>query len=329
MTTKLDLAMVSADDMTDKAVVSTSAANADKILKLDSAGKIPGALIDIPDIAVEGTFTPTVKIDSTDIGIAEATATYVDAIDYNGFTITDAYRITPVATHYTVLTEGVDATGSVSTGATTIAIGCSSGPSAETVAETIVDAINGFFGSGGTYNHAFASANTGVNTGVPGVTATLSGSTKITLTADASGTSGNSISVANTVGNVATNGSLSGGADASRGWFTRVGDRIFLNMTCRANRGSNTGDVTVELTGLADSHADDYNYSTFDFMAKSAIGLDNTPAMVGLLGPDSKVVAIRWGPNNTGGLASLFDDDDIAASTDIEFYLSGTYRAED
>ena len=37
MTTKLDLAMVSADDMTDKAVVSTSAANVDKILKLDSS----------------------------------------------------------------------------------------------------------------------------------------------------------------------------------------------------------------------------------------------------------------------------------------------------
>ena len=327
MTTKLDLAMVSDADVTSKSVATTSAANADKILKLDSAGKIPGALIDIPDIAVEGTFTPTVKIDSTDIGIAEATATYVDAIDYNGFTINDAYRITIGLTSYTVATEGVDATGSAGTTSNIIAIGCSSGPSAGTLAETVVDAINGFFGSGGTYNHAFASANTGVNTGVPGVTATLSGSTKITLTADASGTSGNAIAVANTVGNAATDGSLSGGADASRGWFTRIGDRIFLNMTCRANRGSNTGDITIDLDTLATSNSADYNYSTFDFMAKNAVGLDNTPSMVGILGPDSKVVAIRWGPNNTVGTASLFDDADIAASTDIEFYLSGTYRA--
>jgi len=328
MTTKLDLAMVSADDMTDKAVVSTSAANVDKILKLDSSGKIPGALIDIPDIAVEGTFTPVVKVGTTDVGIAEATATYVDAIDYAGFTINDSYSITVGLVSYTILTEGVDATGSASTTSTTTAIGCSSGPSAGTLAETAVDAINGFFGSGGTYNHAFASANTGVNTGVPGVTATLSGSTKITLTADASGTDGNAITIANTVGNAATDGSLSGGTDASRGWFTRVGDRVFFNMACRANRGSNTGNVTVESLPVA-SHADAYNYSTLLFTASDAVGIDNNPSVVPILDPGVTTIALRHGPQNTSASMGHLDDNDIAASTDVMFFITGHYRARD
>ena len=100
-------------------------------------------------------------------------------------------------------------------------MGCSTGPSAGTVAETIVDAINGHYGSGGLYNHSFASANTGVFTAA-GVTATLSGSTQVSLKSTFKGTNANSIAVANVVGNAATNGSLSGALNTSTKTATLV-----------------------------------------------------------------------------------------------------------
>ncbi len=144
-------------------------------------------------------------------GTRGVSATKVDAVDYNGFTIGDSWTFTtPGGTIYTVRTSGADATGSGSTTSTVIAVGCSSGPSAGTVAETVVDAINGHFGSGGAYNHAFASANSGVNTGLPNVTATLSGSTKVTLTHD-EGANGNTAVVGNSTGDAASAGALSGG----------------------------------------------------------------------------------------------------------------------
>ena len=155
------------------------------------------------------------------------TATYVDAVDFAGFTINDSFTITVPANAngtgvaFTVMTEGADATGSISAGANRIAVGCSTGPSASTVAETVVDAINGFYGSGGTYNHSFASANSGVFTAA-GVTATLSGTTKVTLTSTYKGTNANSIAVANVVGDAATNGSLSGALNTSTKVVTLV-----------------------------------------------------------------------------------------------------------
>ena len=234
MTTKVPGEML---DSTSKSLVSTSLANVGKVPQLDANGLLPVALIKDtltftevgllqksanPSDPADGNAAVWMS-DGTDSGnegdvmvkiTTSLPASYADAADYSGFTINDSFTITVSGVAYTVLTEGVDATGSVSTTATTIAIGCSSGPSAGTVAETVVDAINGFFGSGGTYNHAFASANTGVNSGVPGVTATLSGSTKITLNSDVNGIAGNSTAVANVVGNAATNGSFSGGAAA-------------------------------------------------------------------------------------------------------------------
>ena len=220
-----------------KTITSSTTGDDGKLIQLNASGEIPEALIPEmsplrvdslsadPDNPAEGSSVlwisdGTGSGDDGDVMIKISAglvaATYTNAADMNGFTINDSFKITVIGgAEYTILTEGVDATGSASTTSTTIAMGCSSGPSAGTVAETLVDAINGFFGSGGTYNHAFASANSGVNTGVPQVTATLSGSTQITLSSDIAGTAGNAITVANVVGNAATNGSLSGGVDTS------------------------------------------------------------------------------------------------------------------
>ena len=139
-------------------------------------------------------------------------------IDFAGFSNNDDFTITvPTAvngtgTAITIRLTGGDATGEISTASSVVAIGVSSGPSAGTVAETVVDAINGFFGTGGAYNHSFASANEGVNTGVPGVVASLVSSTKIKLTSSVAGTDGNDITITAGTGDAATTGTASGGA---------------------------------------------------------------------------------------------------------------------
>tara|TARA_R100001244_G_scaffold87987_1_gene67159 strand:- start:1157 stop:1897 length:741 start_codon:yes stop_codon:yes gene_type:complete len=229
--------LLKTSNLASKAPSAKSSGDEGKVVQLDATGGVPSYFVDELSFSTLGLLEKSADPANPANGAATlwlsdgtgagadgdvlikvttglATASYADAVDYNGFTINDSYTITVSGTAYTVITEGVDATGSASTTSTAIAIGCSSGPSAGTLAETVVDAINGKFGSGGTYNHGFASANTGVNTGVPGVTATLSGSTEVTLTADTGGVAGNSIAVANVVGNAATNGSLSGGVDA-------------------------------------------------------------------------------------------------------------------
>lgn len=240
MTTKIDIKMMAASALASKTTALSGSADEGKLIQLNSSGEIPEALVpemsplrldalsEDPEDPANGSAVLWIS-DGTETGddgdlyakitAGLAYASYTNAVNYSGFTINDSFTITVAGAAYTVLTEGVDATGSASTTATTIAIGCSSGPSAGTLAETAVDAINGHFGSGGTYNHAFASANTGVNTGVPLVTATLSGSTQITLTSDTVGAIGNTITVANVVGNAATDGSFSHGADASSKLF--------------------------------------------------------------------------------------------------------------
>lgn len=234
-TTKVTTGMFAAGAVS-KTASTSSASNESQIVQLNSSGELPEAII--PELSPlrldslsadpanpaegsavlwvsDGTATGSDGDVMIKISAGLTAASYTNAVNYSGFTINDSFTITVAGTAYTVLTEGVDATGSASTTSTTIAIGCSSGPSAGTVAETVVDAINGHYGSGGAYNHAFASANTGVNLGVPLVTAALSGSTQITLTFDTAGAIGNTTTVANVVGNAATNGSFSGGVDTS------------------------------------------------------------------------------------------------------------------
>ena len=243
--TKVDSSMF-ASGVVSKIAASTSASYENQILRLGPTGEVPS--IYMPDtVALEAqSAEPSAPLagnavlwlsdgigpgDTGDlmaiITRSPTTATYVNAVDFSGFTINDSFTITVPANAggtgvaFTVMTEGVDATGSVSAGANRIAVGCSTGPSAGTVAETVVDAINGHYGSGGAYNHSFASANTGIFTAA-GVTAALSGSTAVTLTSTYKGTNANSIAVANVVGNAATDGSLSGALDAATKSFTVV-----------------------------------------------------------------------------------------------------------
>lgn len=239
MTQKIDTVMLD-DVASTSVVVSAGAPDAGKVVILDAFGLVPNAYIGPTSTLTAQSSDPSTPAEGTavlwlsdgdatgdtgdlmvTISSSPIVATYVDAVDFAGFTINDSFTISvPLGVgggtgiSFLVITEGVDATGSASAGANRIAVGCSSGPSAGTLAETVVDAINGHYGSGGLYNHSFASANTGVFTAA-GVTATLSGSTKVTLTSVHKGFAANSIQVANVSGNAATNGFLVGGLDTS------------------------------------------------------------------------------------------------------------------
>ena len=149
-----------------------------------------------------------------------AAATAAGTIQFASFGNSDDFTVTVPASAggsgaaVTVRLTGADATGASSTTATVIAIGVNSSPSAGTVAETVVDAINGKFGAagGGQYSHAFASANSGVNTGIAGVTASLLSSTQVKLTATTSGPLGNAIEVTMGTGAPGASANLTDGA---------------------------------------------------------------------------------------------------------------------
>ena len=102
---------------------------------------------------------------------------------------------------YTIMFEAVDATGAASAAAYRLVVGESTGPSDSTVAETLVDMINGHTGTGnGTYGHNFAASGDVAGTGIAGITATLYGTEGVTLTADNAGSAGNSITIADAAG---------------------------------------------------------------------------------------------------------------------------------
>ena len=237
MTQKIDTVML--DDVASTTPSLATSGDANKVVTLDSGGLIPTTYMGSTKTLTAKSSDPSTPAAGTavlwlsdgdatgdtgdlmvTISRSPVVATKVDAIDFAGFTINDSFNITVPANAngtgvaFLVITEGVDATGSASASANRIAVGYSSGPSASTVAETVVDAINGHYGSGGQYNHSFASANTGVFTAA-GITATLSGTTKVTLTSTFKGVNANSIQVANVSGNAATNGFLAGGLDTS------------------------------------------------------------------------------------------------------------------
>ena len=139
-------------------------------------------------------------------------ATKVDAIDCATLPNSSTARVTinvPTAAlgdgtnHVFQACNDLDGSTSASDGVGGIGTASSS---ASTMAEAIVDFINGVtnsrvhFGSGTTIG------------GIQGVTASLgTGGTKVTLTADAKGAVGNDITIANTAGSIATAGNLAGG----------------------------------------------------------------------------------------------------------------------
>ena len=209
------------------------------------AGNAKGGF-DADDIgAIGGAYGLFVMPNPDDYSSANATATTINFASFGNsddFTVSVPTQAGGTGTAMTVRLTGADATGASSTTSAVIAIGVSTGPSAGTVAETVVDAINGFFGSGGTYNHAFASANSGVNTGIAGVTATLVSSTQVKLTADNGGAVGNAISVAMGVGSPGTTANLAGGGNhpvtgtLAAVWYIENGGMI-LTGTTRAFEG--------------------------------------------------------------------------------------------
>jgi len=154
------------------------------------------------------------RIQTTTFNLNDASsyATKVDAIDLDSFTTgTDRITITvPAAAGGAGTAVAIalcnDTDGSTSAGSGVIGIG-TSGASAGTVAETVVDAINGYTSSGGTYNHSKANLGSGTSaSGIAGVTAFLSGTTKVTLRATSKHIRAYDIRVANAAGDAAEAG---------------------------------------------------------------------------------------------------------------------------
>lgn len=112
------------------------------------AGNAKGGF-DADDIgAIGGAYGLFVMPNPDDYSSANATATTINFASFGNsddFTVSVPTQAGGTGTAMTVRLTGADATGASSTTSAVIAIGVSTGPSAGTVAETVVDAINGFW----------------------------------------------------------------------------------------------------------------------------------------------------------------------------------------
>tara|TARA_B100000287_G_scaffold435112_1_gene501879 strand:- start:6396 stop:9791 length:3396 start_codon:yes stop_codon:yes gene_type:complete len=194
-----------------------------------------------------------------------AASTLAGTIQFSGYGASDDFTVLVPSnaggsgTAMTVRLTGADATGASSTTSTVIAVGVSSTPSAGTVAETVVDAINGNFGTGnGQYKHNFAAANSGVNTGIAGVTASLLSSTQVKLTATTTGPVGNDIQVTMGTGAPGASNVLYGGAHypvtgtLAAVWYVQNGG-VVLTGTARDGAARQGAGVLIKSSGTATS----------------------------------------------------------------------------
>ena len=185
-------------------------------------------------------------------GSASTLAQVSNVITLASHAISDQVNITvPTAAGgngqtYTIMFETVDATGAASASAYRLVVGESTGPSDGTVAETLVDMINGHTGTGnGTYGHNFAASGDVAGVGIVGVTATLHGTTGITLTADSAGSVGNSIAIVDVAGDMVAGGSTGHG-------FTTLMNGFWATDSIYQFTGSNMFSATeFLLTGSA------------------------------------------------------------------------------
>jgi len=103
--------------------------------------------------------------------------------------------------------------------------------------------------------------------------------------------------------------------------FTRIGNRVFITGTIKFNRASNSGDITIE--GLPVAAA------TSSVGVLSLVGgdkIDTTPPLRATIAAGTQVIALRKTGGSTAANIGNMSDAQVAASTDVEVYISGQYE---
>jgi hypothetical protein len=237
-------------------------------------------------------------------GSVAASATEI--IDLASYSTNDDFNITVpseaggTGSAIIIRLTSADNTGETSADEGVIGIGVNSGPSAATVAEAIVDAINGYVGGTGTYSHSIAYLVDSLSSGIAGVTATLSSTTKITLTATTEGNAGNRISVANGIGDAATAGKLTGGSGA---WASAGGDYFTdTSSSFTASFVDGTEDMELDITTLVEQwiSSSDNRATPVDMGSKANYG-----------------VILRFPPSNESETKSFYTKKFFARGTEF------------
>ena len=108
----------------------------------------------------------------------------------------------------------------------------------------------------------------------------------------------------------------------SVGSYTQIGDRVFITGTINFNRGTNTGDFTIE--GLPVTSA---SGKTSVLTMSGGDYLDFAPALRAIVSSATTTVTPQRIPASTTATVYAMNDTHIAASTEVTIYLSGHYEA--
>jgi hypothetical protein len=107
----------------------------------------------------------------------------------------------------------------------------------------------------------------------------------------------------------------------SLGYFTRIGNRVYIDALCKFNRATNTGDITIEGLPVASASG-----TTGVLSMSGGSYLDFSPALRGIIAPSTSKVAPQRLPASTTATIYAMNETHVKESTEVEIYLSGHYR---
>tara|TARA_R100000005_G_C4934217_1_gene161749 strand:- start:357 stop:875 length:519 start_codon:yes stop_codon:yes gene_type:complete len=105
------------------------------------------------------------------------------------------------------------------------------------------------------------------------------------------------------------------------GSYTQIGNRVFITGTINFNRGTNTGDLTIE--GLPVTSA---SGKTSVLTMSGGSYLDFAPALRAIVSSATTTVTPQRIPASTTATIFAMNDTHIKASTEVTIYLSGSYE---
>ncbi len=104
------------------------------------------------------------------------------------------------------------------------------------------------------------------------------------------------------------------------GYYTQIGNRVFINATFKFNRAALTGDIVG--AGLPFTSSASNNVPLMFFGGDK---VDATPTLVASIGASTNSVTFQKVGGTTSEDLANVNDTRVAASTECEFYIAGMY----
>jgi hypothetical protein len=109
-------------------------------------------------------------------------------------------------------------------------------------------------------------------------------------------------------------------ASSPTGYYTQIGDRVFITATFKFNRAALTGDIAG--AGLPFTSSASNNVPLMFFGGDN---VDLSPFLVASIGASTNSITFQKVGGSTSASLVTVNDTQVAASTECEFYVAGMY----